>query len=328
MQIKNYLKTAWTSSDRFVSRTLNVSHSTVAIVRKEMRDSGRYGHLTNEAEKWREHQYLLDNPALLERLNVRGLRAIKHIEVLDFLMANPQIKSPCVAQAMIAKQAKEKRKNASITLTEADIDIRVADCTKKLSWVKPNSVKLAICDPYYGATGVEVAKGCARNAARVLAPGGSLLMLIGQRHLPDFLKVATTANEELVYHWCIAAPLNQSSPNSVHWLGVSAHWRCILWLVKKPYKPDGLISDLLNVQTRNSIDKEHHPWAQSIEIYKTLIEQLSLPGDTVADFTLGGGNCALASAILNRRFVGCDIEAEAVSKVKKRIRTEIFGGSR
>ena len=102
-KIQEYLKTAWELSDRSIARALGVSHTTVGRVRKEMQKSGRFDHLSNKDNaEWMNHPYIQANKELLETLNPRGLRAIKRLDVLDYMMAHPQIKSPCVAQAYLA----------------------------------------------------------------------------------------------------------------------------------------------------------------------------------------------------------------------------------
>lgn len=49
---------------------------------------------------------------------------------------------------------------------------------------------------------------------------------------------------------------------------------------------------------------------------RDLIERLTKPGDLVCDPFLGGGTTAVACLSLGRRFVGCDINADAVAAAK------------
>ena len=144
-KIKEYLKTAWKQSDRSVARALGVSHSTVGVVRKSMVESGRFDHLDNEDDSWMQHPYILANKSLLETLNSRNLRAIKRLNVLDYMLDNPHIKSPAVAQAYLAREARAKRKDAKVDINISDIDIRVADVTmvEQFDWIDDNSVDYA-----------------------------------------------------------------------------------------------------------------------------------------------------------------------------------------
>jgi hypothetical protein len=175
--IREYLKTAWSQSDRSVGRALGVSHSTVALVRKSMIESGRFDHLYNNTEEWMNHPYIKANKELLETLNARGLRAIKRLDVLDYMMANPQIKSPCVAQAYLAREKRKERKDARVVLSIDDVDIRVADVRKvgQFDWIDDGSVDLCLCDPPWGKASASICEGISKVAASKLREGGSCL---------------------------------------------------------------------------------------------------------------------------------------------------------
>ena len=327
-RIKEYLKTAWKQSDRSVSRALGVSHSTVSIVRKNMVESGRFVHLYNEDDSWKSHPYILANKNLLETLNARGMRAIKRIEVLDYMMANPRIKSPCVAQAYLAREARAKRKDARVELSIDDIDIRVADVTKpeQFDWIVDGSVDLCICDPPWGKSSAEVCVGISKVAASKLRVGGSLLVLVGGSYLPEVI-TALSSDKRLRYHWLLTCPLPQGSPSSVNWLKVQSKVQIVLWYVRGAYGGD-IISDYIHRPNSDSItDKTFHEWSAPEGLISDLIEKYTDPGELVADFTLGGGTTAVCSVLLGRRFVGSDIDEQAVKTTKQRVR-RLFGHSR
>ncbi|MFL0245994.1 DNA methyltransferase [Candidatus Clostridium stratigraminis] len=330
-QIKLHLKTHWQASNRSVARALGCSHSTVASVRAEMVESGRFSHLYTDgkdAEKWKNHPYLIENKGLLETLNPRNLRAIKRIEVLNYMMEHPQIKSPCVAQAKLAKEAIIRRKNASVTITEDDVTIRVADVTKlsELDYVPNNGVDLVLCDPPWDSTSAEVCVGIADAAAAKLRKGGSLLVLTGSSHLDEVI-TALSANKTIRYHWLLVCPLPQGAPASTSWLKVQSKVRIVLWYVKGKYDGE-TYSDYIDRPTLgNHASKEFHEWGAPEELISELITRYSNPGDTVADFTVGGGSTAYCAATLGRRFYGSDINKEAVSTTNKRVR-QLFGYTR
>jgi DNA modification methylase len=50
-----------------------------------------------------------------------------------------------------------------------------------------------------------------------------------------------------------------------------------------------------------------------------LVRRLTKPGQLVCDPFLGAGTTAVAALKLGRRFVGCDIDAEAVEQARKRV---------
>jgi ParB/RepB/Spo0J family partition protein len=62
-----------------------------------------------------------------------------------------------------------------------------------------------------------------------------------------------------------------------------------------------------------------------VELYAELIRRLTVPGETVADFFVGGGGCPAAAASLNRDFIGCELDPErrayAIQKIKAHLPT-------
>lgn len=327
-RIKEYLKTAWNLSGRSVGRALGVSHTTAGIVRKKMIESGRFDHLYNEDSEWMNHPYIQANKYLLETLNVRGLRAIKRIEVLDYMMTHPQIKSPCVAQAYLARQKRQERKDARVVIDLVDVDIRVADVRKveQFDWIDDGSVDLCICDPPWGKASPEVCEGIAEVAARKLKNGGSLLILVGGSYLPEVMD-ALSSNKRLRYHWLLSCPLPQGSPSSVSWLKVQSKVRLILWYVKGRYDGD-IISDYIDrPNSNNGTDKTYHEWGAPDDLITELIERFTDPGDVVADFTVGGGTTAVCSILLGRKFLGSDVDERAVKTAMSRVR-KLYGYTR
>lgn len=328
-RIKEYLKTAWSLSDRSVGRALGVSHSTVGLVRQDMIKSGRFVHLYNEDDTWKSHPYIVANKGLLETLNARGMRAIKRIDVLNYMMANPQIKSPCVAQAYLAREARQRRKDARLVLDlDTDIDIRVADVTDatQFDWIPDGSIDLCICDPPWGKSSASVCEGISRVAAKKLHDGGSLLVLVGGTYLPEVI-TALASDKRLRYHWLLTCPLPQGSPSSVSWLKVQSKVRLVLWFIKGTY--DGsVISDYIDrPNSDNATDKIFHAWSAPEGLISDLIEKYTDPGDVVADFTLGGGTTAVCSIVLGRRFKGSDVDEEAVKTSISRVR-QLYGYTR
>src|SRR5205814_2114548 len=68
-------------------------------------------------------------------------------------------------------------------------------------------------------------------------------------------------------------------------------------------------------------DKRFHAWGQSESGMGQLVDRLTLPGQLVCDPFLGGGTTAVACLRLGRRFVGCDINAEALKMARLRAET-------
>jgi hypothetical protein len=245
------------------------------------------------------------------------------------MLANPQIKSPCVAQAKIAKEAIIKRKTAPSSLIEADVIIKKADvCNlEELYFVPDESVDLVICDPPWDKTSADVCKGIAKASAAKLRDGGSLLVLTGSSHLDEVI-TALSANKTIHYHWLLVCPLPQGAPASTSWLKVQSKVRIVLWYVKNKYSGE-IYSDWIDRPTLgNDASKTFHEWGAPEELISELITRYSNPYDVVADFTVGGGSTAYYSVLLGRRFYGSDKDEEkAVKPTIKRIR-QLFGYTR
>lgn len=71
----------------------------------------------------------------------------------------------------------------------------------------------------------------------------------------------------------------------------------------------------------NTEDKKkyEHPTIKPIEIISQLVENSSREGETVFDPYLGSGTTAVACKMLNRRFIGCEIEKKYIPTIYKRI---------
>ncbi len=64
--------------------------------------------------------------------------------------------------------------------------------------------------------------------------------------------------------------------------------------------------------------KEKHKTQKPLDQVLDLVEYFSNPGEMVCDPFLGSGTTALASALLSRQFVGCELDVEWALKAKSR----------
>ena len=63
-------------------------------------------------------------------------------------------------------------------------------------------------------------------------------------------------------------------------------------------------------------------WGQSLDGFERLVRSFTQPGDVVCDPFLGGGTTAIAALSQHRRFVGADIDADAIATTAARLTTE------
>ena len=174
------------------------------------------------------------------------------------------------------------------------------------------SVDVVMTDPPYPREFIPLYGKLAETSARLLKPGGSLLVMVGQSYLPDVLALMTP---HLRYHWT-AAYLTPGGQAVQLWdRKVNTFWKPVLWLVKGDYERDW-IGD---VSKSDANDKQYHDWGQSESGMADLVRRFTRPGDTVLDPFLGGGTTGVVCHRMHRRFIGIDIEESNVRLARGRI---------
>ena len=66
-----------------------------------------------------------------------------------------------------------------------------------------------------------------------------------------------------------------------------------------------------------------HEWAQTETSMAAVIEKFTSPGETVLDPFLGSGTTGVAALRLGRRFIGSDIDLEAVQVAAARLQSTV-----
>jgi len=92
---------------------------------------------------------------------------------------------------------------------------------------------------------------------------------------------------------------------------------------EKYYHPDGkVISNVWQINMLGQNDKTErcgYDTQKPIKLIERIITMCSNENDIVADFYLGSGTTAVVCKKLNRNFIGCDINQEAVDITVKRL---------
>ncbi len=158
--------------------------------------------------------------------------------------------------------------------------------------------------------------GLGEFAMHALKPGGSLVAMSGQLHLPEVMERLST---ELDYWWMLC--LNASGPSTgVISRKVRCMWKPLLWFVRRGEKPK--ITQLgSDVFTSLAPDKDEHEWGQSESGFADVIDRMTLPGQVICDPFVGGGTVGAVSVRLGRYFIGADVERKEIGKTKKRLGT-------
>lgn len=207
-------------------------------------------------------------------------------------------------QALIA----EWERKTSWRLIECDIREVTAD------QVGDESVDVIITDPPYPKAYVSLFGDLGALAARVLKPGGSLIVMTGQSYLPEYIRLLA---EHLTYRWTLAYATPGGQAVQVWDREVITFWKPLLWLTKgEPSTP--WVSDHISTEV-NSNEKAHHAWGQSENGMAKILERFTKRGDLVLDPFLGGGTTGVVCVKEGRRFIGIDKSKDCVEKAKARI---------
>lgn len=265
----------------------------------------------------------------------RFQRMAQHPEVVHAAIEEARKNDDIVSRAAVMTKIKqhereehrrEKAERKAYSLPDELPDdmcrLFAADIRGGLPEIESESVDYIITDPPYPKEYIPLYGDLSRIAARVLKPGGSLIVMTGQSYLPE---VIAQLSECMTYHWFLSylTPGGQS-PQLFH-KRVNTFWKPLLWYVKGAYSGD-YIGDVLK-SPPNDNDKRFHEWGQSLGGMKDILERFTNPGDIVLDPFLGGGTTGVAAVSMGRKFVGTDIDGKNVETAKQRI-MEAFANAR
>lgn len=179
--------------------------------------------------------------------------------------------------------------------------------------IPDDSAQLVFTDPPYDEKSVDLFEAAAKEAARVLVPGGSFIAYSGQKYLAQAIQACS---KHLTYWWLFAL-IHDGPAQLLQKLGVRCQWKPIVWFVKNTRGDVTLIMpDLVHGSGR---EKDQHEWQQGEAEAATLIERLTKPNDLVIDFMAGGGTIPAAAKRLDRRIVAFESQAANVEKITRRI---------
>lgn len=178
------------------------------------------------------------------------------------------------------------------------LDLRIGDAREALADVADRSVALVLTDPPYGDEAEPLYRWLAEWSARVLVDGGSLVCYTGQSRLDRDIGIFAG---HLRYWWTLAMLHHQSQrlPGKF----VTAEFKPVLWFVKGHRRGRTLVNDVLRSPSR---EKGEHDWGQGEAGVPLLIEQLTEPGELVADPFAGTARWGEIATGMGRRWVGSD----------------------
>lgn len=180
--------------------------------------------------------------------------------------------------------------------------------------LEPESIDAIVTDPPYPEEFIDLYGDLASEAARLLKPGGSLLVMCGQSYFPQIIGRMC---HHLNYHWLISYQTPGGQSPQIWPRKINTFWKPVLWFVKGEYQGDWH-GDVIKSDV-NDNDKRFHHWGQSESGMHQLVTKYTAAGDVILDPFMGGCTTGVVSLASGRRFIGIDNDAEAVKTSKERL---------
>ncbi len=181
--------------------------------------------------------------------------------------------------------------------------------------IPDQSVDAIVTDPPYDEAGVPLWSDLSAWAKRVLKPGRLLVAYAGGVHLPELI-ASLTEHLEWVRMGVVVWPVGQGS-DMKHSM-IRAGYRPVLICSAGSYQPRSWIHDVVQGDPHGA-SNPLHPWQQSVGPFQKWIEMVSKPGELVVDSCCGTGTTGEGALSVGRRWLGCDIDAAAVSLARDRM---------
>ena len=199
-----------------------------------------------------------------------------------------------------AKAKKERTAKAAVAVPPPGCDLRHGDFRVVLADIPDGSVDVVLTDPPYPSEFLPLWDDLGAFAARVLRPGGLLVAMSGQTHLPA---VFGLLGKHMEYRWTIAYFMGGAA-NVVHARNVQSMF--------KPVVVYGSTARRLHdVARSDKADKEHHDWGQSEVGMADLLRLVADPGQVICDPFVGGGTTAVVALAYGCSFIGAEVDREA-----------------
>lgn len=212
-------------------------------------------------------------------------------------------------------QARDEANKAALTrpiAIEIAAGLHVGDFREKAALLADECCELVFTDPPYDRDSIPLFGDAAREAARILKPGGSFIAYCGQIQLPEVLRLCS---EHLRYWWVIAN-IHAERPNQMDKYGIKNHWKPMVWFVKGTR---GDVQTFVPDTVSGAREKTHHVWQQAEEEASFYIEKLTSPSGLVVDFFAGGGTTIVAAEKLGRPWIAFEIDPRAAERASNRV---------
>jgi site-specific DNA-methyltransferase (adenine-specific)/modification methylase len=197
------------------------------------------------------------------------------------------------------------------------VELYLGDCRDVLRAFPPCfRVDAVITDPPYPAEFIPLVKGVLVDCGGVLRDGGSLVAMLGQSYLPEFVVLEPIGCK---LHWTSCYLMLGGQSSQLWQRRVNSFWKPLLWFVKGRYVGKW-IGDVCKSPGN---DKDHHHWGQSIGGMSDVVSRYSAENETILDPFMGAGTTGVAAIKLGRKFIGIELEPKHFDIACKRIQAAL-----
>lgn len=270
-----------------------------------------FGKLLSESDQRGEDQINEQVDAIIRGSGVKAEKSVTQLKSLYKEPAKERLKlakfvveNDCRSVETAKYMMKREQQKNEITYDFDPTNLKFCDFREFLAGLKDQSVDFLMSDPPYENGHVWVFEELAKEAKRILVPGGYMMLMVGQ--VNDVFPAAVAAGTKYLYWHDMIACLNDGKTVNVHDRKISAAWKPML--VFRNGKEFGDLRD--KAIYRNAITADipphDHPHQQALRFFYQPLKALSLPGNLVIDPFLGSGTTGEAALLCGCRFMGCD----------------------
>lgn len=246
------------------------------------------------------------------------IQCAKSATLADFRTITDYVAAVRKAKRQDIKDHREQRRAEAIQAAapHEQYAIHHADC-RQFNW--PKGIGLIATDPPWAD--LDAYRWLATFAADHLRNGGLLMVQCGNSGLAEVVPILSA---KLQYLWTCAIVFH--SPRAMNTnMRIAQAWRPVLMFTQGKWGVDGLhrqrdtVSDTITVSDNQP--KDLHVWQQPLSPWIHWVRAWTRDGDLVCDPFTGSGTIAAATkeAGGDRRFVGCEIDADHAKVAQGRI---------
>ncbi|MFH5803188.1 DNA methyltransferase [Alienimonas sp. DA493] len=302
-------------SNRWLAEILGTTGRTVRSVRNDLVAGGEIPHLTSfrgrDGKSYRTAKVYTERARQTERAGA-ALRSLGE-DAPRRPLSLKQVERAAKAKSRLAGAAGAYRTpdaDAPVRLHHADFgELEAA------AGIGPGSLDLILTDVPYGGGFLDRFGDLAEFAARTLRDGGVFAAYVG---VVQLARAVAELSRRLEYRATAFSSWRGDGP-------VLQQVQCVTQGVPLLILSKGdwnRTTRWYNAFHNERAEQELHPWQKPLADVEHWLLSFSDPGDLVCDPCAGSGTTAVACLRNGRRFVGGDVDLEAVGVAQERLRRE------